>query len=79
MPIERCSHQLVPRLEHLRYEVEFLEFEGGHVVHPSCARMAMQWLLQDELQRLGIPVKLAEDDHLSNSHTGTCTWQTVHA
>lgn len=56
LPIDRCSRQLVPKLQHLQYEITYLEFEGPHVVQPSSARDAMQWFLQDDLQRLGIPM-----------------------
>jgi phospholipase/carboxylesterase len=40
LPIDSCSHRIVPQLKRAGYEVRYREFEGGHVVPPSIAREA---------------------------------------
>jgi phospholipase/carboxylesterase len=37
LPIERCSRLLVPALRREGYEVDYREFDGGHVVPPRLA------------------------------------------
>jgi phospholipase/carboxylesterase len=32
LPIDRCSRRLAPALERAGYDLEYLEFDGGHVV-----------------------------------------------
>ena len=44
LPIDRCSRPLVPRLRRAGYEVEYLEFEGGHTIPPEVAVRAAGWL-----------------------------------
>lgn len=44
LPIERCSRVLVPRLRRAGYEVDYLEFEGGHTVPERVQRKALGWL-----------------------------------
>jgi phospholipase/carboxylesterase len=44
LPIERCSRQLVPRLEAAGCAVRSVEFDGGHAVPPQCVREALVFL-----------------------------------
>ncbi|ADB33836.1 phospholipase/Carboxylesterase [Kribbella flavida DSM 17836] len=41
LPIERCSHRLVPALRATGYQVDFHEFSGGHEVRPDLATVAV--------------------------------------
>lgn len=41
LPIERCSRQLVPRLQRAGYDVRYHEFDGPHTVPPEIAREAL--------------------------------------
>jgi phospholipase/carboxylesterase len=45
LPIDRCSRLLVPALREAGYDVEYREFDGGHVVPPELAREAAAWLV----------------------------------
>ena len=45
LPIGRCSHRIVPRLERASYEVRYREFDGGHVVPPEIGREAVIWFV----------------------------------
>jgi phospholipase/carboxylesterase len=45
LPIERCSRRIVPQLRADGYEVEYVEFDGGHEVPDAIARRALAWLL----------------------------------
>lgn len=45
LPIGPCSRRIVRELRGDRYEVDYTEFEGGHVVPPAIARAAAHWLL----------------------------------
>jgi predicted esterase len=42
LPIERCSRLLVPALRREGYEVDYREFDGGHVVPPELAEEALR-------------------------------------
>ena len=42
LPIEQCSRRLVPQLEAGGYEVDYGEFQGGHIVPEELARHALQ-------------------------------------
>jgi phospholipase/carboxylesterase len=44
LPIDRCSRRLAPGLQRAGYDVEYVEFDGGHTVPPEIARAAMEWL-----------------------------------
>ena len=44
LPVDRCSRVLVPRLRQAEYEVEYLEFAGGHTVPAEVQRAALEWL-----------------------------------
>ena len=44
LPIDRCSRRLVPRLRHAGYDVDYHEFDGGHVVPAELAEQAADWL-----------------------------------
>jgi phospholipase/carboxylesterase len=41
LPIERCSRRLAPALERAGYDLEYLEFEGGHVVPATMVERAL--------------------------------------
>jgi phospholipase/carboxylesterase len=41
LPVDRCSHRLVPRLQRAGYEVRYHEFAGGHYVPAGCAAEAV--------------------------------------
>ncbi len=45
LPIDRCSHVIVPRLEARGYDVTFLEFEGRHELPPVVAAEALRWMI----------------------------------
>jgi phospholipase/carboxylesterase len=45
LPIDRCSRRIVPQLRAEGYDVEYLEFDGGHDVPAEIARRALAWLL----------------------------------
>ena len=42
LPIERCSRRLVPALDNAGYDVEYHEFEGGHIVPADMIDRAME-------------------------------------
>jgi phospholipase/carboxylesterase len=44
LPIDRCSRQLVPKLQHQGYTVNYQEFEGEHSVPDFISQKAVQWL-----------------------------------
>jgi len=46
LPVARCSHRIVPRLERDGYPVVFREFSGGHAVPANIAAEAVEWLLR---------------------------------
>jgi len=41
LPIDPCSRRIVPALERAGYDVEYHEFDGGHVVPPEMVERAM--------------------------------------
>ena len=45
LPIDMCSRRIVPELERLRHEVEYVEFDGTHTVLPAIAEQAVGWFL----------------------------------
>lgn len=45
LPIERTSRRVVPRLRRAGYDVEYREFEDGHMVPSDIAQEAIGWLL----------------------------------
>jgi phospholipase/carboxylesterase len=45
LPIRSTSRVLVPLLERDGYQVEYVEFEGGHGVPPEIAERAITWML----------------------------------
>ena len=51
LPVGRCSHRIVPRLERDGYAVSFREFPGGHTVPPGIAAEAVEWLLRSNRAR----------------------------
>lgn len=44
LPIDRTSRRVVPALEEDGYDVEYVEFEGGHTVPAAVVLRAMAWL-----------------------------------
>ncbi len=44
LPIERTSRRVVPALRRAGYDVDYREFDGGHVVPPDLAAHAARWL-----------------------------------
>ncbi len=43
LPIDRCSRRIVPALRREGYEVDYREFDGGHVLPPDLALAAVDW------------------------------------
>ena len=41
LPIDPCSRRIVPRLKRAGYDVEYREFDGGHVVPPGMVEHAV--------------------------------------
>lgn len=48
LPIDRCSRRLAPGLQRAGYDVEYVEFDGGHTVPAEIAEEAMSWFLTDK-------------------------------
>lgn len=48
LPIHRCSRQLVPKIQGARYPLDYVEFEGGHMVPEPIVDRAFAWLLRGE-------------------------------
>jgi phospholipase/carboxylesterase len=44
LPIDRTSRRVVPVLRRAGYDVDYREFDGGHVVPPDLAADVAQWL-----------------------------------
>lgn len=44
LPIDRCSRVIVPRLQSMRYDVTYREFDGRHEMPPAIATEAMTWM-----------------------------------
>ena len=44
LPIDRCSRVIVPLLRRSGYDVEYVEFEGGHEVPTDIRERALRWL-----------------------------------
>ncbi|HEX6497645.1 MAG TPA: phospholipase [Micromonosporaceae bacterium] len=47
LPIDRCSRRIVPALREAGYDVEYQEFDGGHVVPEEVVSAAVDWLASD--------------------------------
>jgi predicted esterase len=45
LPIDQCSRRIVPELERLRYDVRYVEFDGGHDVPTAIAQEGLGWFL----------------------------------
>ncbi len=45
LPIDQCSRRIVPALRERRYDVRYVEFDGGHAVPPATALEAVEWFL----------------------------------
>jgi phospholipase/carboxylesterase len=41
LPIDPCSRRIVPALQRAGYDVEYHEFDGGHVVPPGMVERAV--------------------------------------
>ena len=46
LPIDRCSRRLAPGLKGAGYDVEYVEFDGGHTVPEEVATAAMDWFTE---------------------------------
>jgi phospholipase/carboxylesterase len=46
LPASVCSERILARLERRAYELEYVEFEGGHRIPPEVARRAFEWLTE---------------------------------
>lgn len=46
LPIDRCSRQIVPRLQRDRYHVHYQEFDGPHTVPRAIVWQAWHWFLE---------------------------------
>ena len=46
LPIERCSRRIVPQLQQVGYEVQYIEFNGAHTVPTDISRKALEWFIQ---------------------------------
>ncbi len=44
LPIGPCSRRIAPLLRRAGYDVEYVEFDGGHAVPPQVARAALAWI-----------------------------------
>ena len=49
LPIDRCSHRIVPSLKRDGYDVHYREFDGGHTILPEIALEAVGWFTQENL------------------------------
>lgn len=47
LPVERCGRRVVATLRAAGYDVEYLEFDGGHVVPAQALERAAAWLAAD--------------------------------
>ena len=45
LPIDPCSRRIVPALRELGLAVEYVEFDGGHVIPPAVAKAAVGQLI----------------------------------
>lgn len=48
LPIDACSHKLVPKLEAAGLDVTYDEFDGGHTIPTDIGRSAFVWYLGSE-------------------------------
>ena len=46
LPIDRCSRRIVPQLSGAGYDVDYREFQGGHVVPPEMVEAALDRFLR---------------------------------
>lgn len=49
LPIASCSRRIVPHLQDAGYDVDYREFDGGHVIPPEIAQAAVNWLTATEV------------------------------
>ena len=45
LPIDRCGRHIATELEHDGYNVQFVEFNGGHQIRPENVQRAMRWFV----------------------------------
>jgi predicted esterase len=48
LPIDPCSRRIVAQLEYAGYEVEYIEFDGGHEIPPSIAQASVNWFIKGD-------------------------------
>jgi predicted esterase len=46
LPIATCGRKISKLLQKERYQVEFLEFKGGHEMPMPIKKQALQWLMK---------------------------------
>ena len=46
LPIDLCSHRIVPQVERAGYDVRYREFDGPHTVPDEIAREALAWFTE---------------------------------
>lgn len=46
LPIGSCSRRLVPKLRSAGFDVDYREFDGGHILPPDILAEAVDWLLR---------------------------------
>lgn len=51
LPVERCGRRVVELLRAADYQVQYEEFDGGHVVPPSLVAQALTWWLTGPVRR----------------------------
>jgi phospholipase/carboxylesterase len=51
LSIDRCSRRVVPKLQNLKLDVSYHEFEGGHTVPESIAKESFNWFLGERIAR----------------------------
>ncbi len=47
LPVDRCGRRVVAQLRRAGYDVDYREFDGGHVVTPEHRAAAARWLVAD--------------------------------
>jgi phospholipase/carboxylesterase len=45
LPVDACSRRIVAQLKDADYEVEYVEFNGGHEIPPAIALASVDWFL----------------------------------
>jgi phospholipase/carboxylesterase len=51
LPINPCSRRIVPQLQRLGLAVDYLEFDGEHVIPPAISQRGVEWFLKNGQQK----------------------------